>query len=360
MSDLHCIEQTIEQALQSTGWNKARVTFLARFLVALIAIKTVCLTQIASVFPGEAVPASHYKRIQRFLRHFDLDAATVARLVVALAAPEPPWVLALDRTNWKLGKTELNILLLALVWRGVTFPLFWSVLEKDGKGKAGNSNTAERIALIERFVSTFGTGRIAFLCADREFVSKRGLAWLVSTGISFRLRLKGDTLIANARGEMVCADWLFRDCLLRQERCLPGARRCLGQSVFVTGTRLRDDFLIVLSDRPAPLNDYALRWGIETLFGCFKSRGFCLEATHVVAPERLSKLLALLALAFCWAFAAGLWRAEQQPPKIKKHGRPAVSLFRSGLDWLRRVLMPLCGQAKQQDFRIALQFLSCT
>ena len=36
MSDLHCIEQ----ALQSTGWNQARIKFLARFLVALIAVKT--------------------------------------------------------------------------------------------------------------------------------------------------------------------------------------------------------------------------------------------------------------------------------------------------------------------------------
>ena len=52
--------------------------------------------------------------------------------------------------------------------------------------------------------------------------------------------------------------------------------------------------------------------------------------------------------------------AQQKAPRIKKHVRAAVSLFRSGLDWLRRVLMPLCGQAKQQDFRIALQFLSCT
>ena len=357
MSDLHCIEQ----ALQSTGWNQARIKFLARFLVALIAVKTVCLSQVASVFPGEALPASHYKRIQRFLRHFDLDTAAVAKLVVRLVGHEPPWTLALDRTNWKLGKAELNILLLALVWRGVAFPLFWCVLEKEGRGKAGNSNTAERVALVERFVASFGTDKIAFLCADREFVSKRWLAWLLRQGISFRLRLKCDTLVANGRGEMVCAGWLFRDCPLGQERVLRGARHCLGQPLFVVGTRLPDDFLIVLSDTPVlGLKDYALRWGIETLFGCLKSRGFCLEATHVMEQERLSKLLALLALAFSWAFAVGLWLAEQKPPPIKKHGRPAVSLFRSGLDFLRRVLMPLCGQIKHEEFRMALRFLSCT
>ena len=357
MSDLHCIEQTLE----STGWNKARVKFLARFLVALIAVKTVCLTQIASVFPGDALPASHYKRIQRFLRHFDLDAATIARLVVALAGAESPWTLALDRTNWKLGKTQLNILLLALVHRGVAFPLFWTVLEKEGRGKAGNSNTDERIALLQQFVAAFGTDSIAYLCADREFTGKRWLAWLVKRGISFRLRIKADTLIENGRGHLVCADWLFRDCALHRERALAGKRQCLGQYVFIVGTRLTDDVLIVVSDTPAAgLSDYALRWGVETLFGCLKTRGFCLEATHVIEAERLSRLLALLAIAFCWAFAVGVWLAEHKPLQIKKHGRAAVSLFRRGLDWLRRTLMPLCGPDKRRDFQSTLRFLSCT
>ena len=40
------------------------------------------------------------------------------------------------------------------------------------------------------------------------------------------------------------------------------------------------------------------RWQIETLFGCLKTRGFNFEDTHLTDPERLSKLLGLLALAF--------------------------------------------------------------
>ena len=38
--------------------------------------------------------------------------------------------------------------------------------------------------------------------------------------------------------------------------------------------------------------------GIETLFGIFKSRGFNLEDTHLVDSERLSRLFALLTIAF--------------------------------------------------------------
>ena len=48
--------------------------------------------------------------------------------------------------------------------------------------------------------------------------------------------------------------------------------------------RLEDGkFLIVISPDATQrlVKDYALRWGIETLFGIFKTRGFCLESTHL-------------------------------------------------------------------------------
>jgi hypothetical protein len=357
-TELRSLEQTLSESID---WNQARIKFLARFLIALICVKTVCLSQIASVFAGQAQSASHYKRIQRFLRGFDLDYAALARLVAALSGVKAPWVLSLDRTNWKLGKTQINFLVLALVHQGVAFPLLWSVLEKERQGKAGNSNTAERIALMECFIGALGKDKIAFVTADREFGSGAWIAWLLRQGISFRLRIKSNVLLANGKGEMVRAEGLFRNAALKQEWRLPGKRNCLGAAVFVGGTRLPGDFLIVVSDvEEASLDDYALRWGIETLFGCLKSRGFCLEATHVTEPERVSKLLGLLSLAFCWAFAAGVWLAQVVPCKLKKHGRAAISLFRRGLDWLRRLLVPLCGQKRQADFNKALQFLSCT
>ncbi len=134
--------ETVPKYRLGIGWNKARIKFLARFLVALIAVKTVCLTQIASVFAGKAKPASHYKRIQRFLRGFDLDFAALARLVVSLVDVPAPWVLSLDRTNWKVGKAQINFLVLALVHKGMAFPwdgpLEWSVgMVRAGKRRAG-------------------------------------------------------------------------------------------------------------------------------------------------------------------------------------------------------------------------------
>ena len=65
-----------------------------------------------------------------------------------------------------------------------------------------------------------------------------------------------------------------------------------------------------------------------------------MEDTHITRLERLSKLMAILAIAFCWAHKIGEWQNEVKPVEIKKHGRKAISLFRLGLNKLRHTL---CG-----------------
>ncbi len=95
------------------------------------------------------------------------------------------------------------------------------------------------------------------------------------------------------------------------------------------------------------------------LFGCLKTRGFCLESTHLQDPERLSRMLALLSIALCWAFRVGEWTNQHKPIVIKKHGRPARSIFRVGFDRLRKILINLT-ETPNSDFIDVLNFLSCT
>jgi hypothetical protein len=359
---LDCIE-SIEATLSGTGWNKARVKLLARFLVALIGCRTVCLARLANALHGKAKVESHYKRLKRFVRQFDLSQPVLARLVLTLTRAAPPFVLALDRTNWKLGKTEINILMLALVhpkWP-IAFPLFWSVL-----GKAGNSALSERAALLQQFLATFGKESIDYLCADREFGGEAFARWLLQAGIPFVLRIRGNVTMTNAQGDKRTARGLFWHGKVGEARDL-GRRRVFvgsgsGLGLYVAGMRVRGgDFAIVVSDRSDDLlARYGRRWGVETLFGCLKRRGFDLEATHVTAGERLSCLLGVLTLAYCWAYVAGEWLYECHPWKVKKHGRLMVSLFRRGLDWLQRLFLPLCGNYSQQKAAFALIFLSRT
>ncbi len=95
---------------------------------------------------------------------------------------------------------------------------------------------------------------------------------------------------------------------------------------------------------------------IETLFKALKSQGFDLEATHMIAPERIEKLMAFLAIALCWAHRIGEWRHQQKPIPIKTHQRPAKSVFRYGLDLFRDIVFHMTERYADFYFVVELFF----
>ena len=95
------------------GLSKSRLETLAVFLIAVVQGRTVNLSHVASQFAGTACWASNYRRLQRFFQHVRLDQAIVARLIIGVLDLSRPKCLALDRTNWKVGKKDINILVLA-------------------------------------------------------------------------------------------------------------------------------------------------------------------------------------------------------------------------------------------------------
>jgi len=95
---------------------------------------------------------------------------------------------------------------------------------------------------------------------------------------------------------------------------------------------LSDGELLIIATSEPPddaIKTYGLRWEIDT---------------HVTDGDRIKKLFVLLAIAFCWAHKMGEWRHEITPIKIKKHGRPAVSLFRYGLDYITNAVVKVFYQ----------------
>ncbi|BAZ37516.1 hypothetical protein NIES4101_34390 [Calothrix sp. NIES-4101] len=91
-------------------WHGARISFLALFLLALLKVKTVNLSDLCLGFGGRALSQSSYKRLQRFFREFELDYSQLASLIVSWMQIPPGWVLSLDRTTWKFGNHWYNIL----------------------------------------------------------------------------------------------------------------------------------------------------------------------------------------------------------------------------------------------------------
>ena len=311
----------------------------------------------------------------------------IAKAIVTLMDLPQPWVLSLDRTNWSFGQIDFNILMLTVVHEGVGYPLMWTFLDKKG-----NSNTEERMDLLNRFEREFPEVEVAYLCGDREFIGKPWLTYLLLDPIiRFRLRIRETDLISDGQKKFPAKTvfahlqpgqqeilnsrrWGGRDARMRFGHF---SRPFWGRLVYVSALRLEDGELLIVISPDSPetaISDYANRWGIETLFGMFKTRGFCLESTHFTDPQRLSKLLALMSLAMCWAMKVGEWLHSHTPLKVrfpmrgkpalgshlkvKKHGRREKSLFRYGLDHLRSVVNDL--DIKHHQFLECLQFLSCT
>lgn len=92
----------LKQALKPhLAWHRARLSVLAMFLLALIKVKTINLSELAVGFGGKALKESNYKRLQRFFRNFELDYSKIAKIVVGWLKLPQPWVLSLDRTTWE-------------------------------------------------------------------------------------------------------------------------------------------------------------------------------------------------------------------------------------------------------------------
>jgi hypothetical protein len=353
MSELTPLIDILKEQL---GWHRARISFLANFVIALIRVRTVNLTEIATAFGGSGKVSSHYRRLQRFFKDYDIHSESIAKSVVCLIPLGEKWILCMDRTNWKFGSPDINILVLAVAYKGIAIPLFWSFPDKRG-----NSDTNERISLTYRFIRTFGKDRIGCLTADRGFIGKKWIGYLADEKIPFRIRIRKNTQVPNARGNRKTdAYFLFRGLRIGESMILNKRRLVWGIPVFLVAVRLKDEWLILITEHipGTALEDYAKRWEIETLFGCLKSRGFNFEDTHLSDTERISKMLALMAIAFCWCYRLGEWMHQQKEIPVKKHGRLAKSLFRNGLDYLRNILINLIS--KYSNFIHATSFLSCT
>jgi hypothetical protein len=348
----------LKKALQPhLNWHGARLSFLALFLLALLKVKQVNLSELALGFGGLTQSESNYKRLQRFFGGFDLDYSVIARTVVNWMQIPQPWVLSLDRTTWEFGTHCYNMLTLGIVHEGVAFPVLWWMLDKKG-----NSNSDERMRLVEQFCRLFPDAQVCYVCGDREFVGQAWLRYLLlEPSMPFRLRIRATDKIEH-KGRVLASNVVFAHLKVGQAQLLKGACRVWGYSVSVEALRLEDGKLLVVISPEATeglVADYALRWGIETLFGIFKTRGFCLESTHFTEPERLRKLFALLTLALCWSMHTGLLLHQWQPIAIKKHGRRAKSLFRLGFDHIRHLVLNPSSH-NEADFLRSLNFLSCT
>src|SRR3954449_3440594 len=231
--------------------RKSRLESFCVLVVGVLLSRTVNLSHLACLFPTQAAIASNDRRLQRFFAQVILDASQLARVIVRIAGlGSGPWLLALDRTCWKFGRHDINVLMLAIIRNGIAIPVMWDVL-----GRAGTSTTAQRSALLSRFCAAFGETAIAGLIADREFIGTAWMRSLAERDIPFILRIKDTFHVRLADGRHGQVRSLFRKVGVGgrryiREDCRLGSRdSSLGPPLKLAATRLvSGEFLVVATN----------------------------------------------------------------------------------------------------------------
>ena len=292
ISELH---ETLTHFLD---WNKARISCLSQILHALFLVRTVNLTQIAEAFQSSAKEESVYRRIQRFFKDYSFDMSFVVILVSKLFLLGAKCVLIMDRTNWKWGKSDINILTISIEHFGIGIPIFWAVLNTGGA-----SSLEDRKKVILKIIHLLGAENIEVLLADREFIGEPWFRFLIEEKVPFIIRVKQNFLAEGIRsGYQVPIGELVKK-LGKKKKILNHPITLWGHSLLasVEYSKAAKEPMIVVSNKnfSDSLYLYRWRWGIETLFSCLKSRGFCLEDTHMTDPKKIEKLMFILAIGVC-------------------------------------------------------------
>ena len=352
---MHHINELQQLFCRNFNWNKARISCLTQILQALICARTVNLTQISSFFQSNAKQESNYRRIRRFFSEFSFDITIIIPFILTLFNLKGQLVLILDRTNWKWGKKNINILLLSIAYRGIGIPIFWTVFDHQG-----NSSTLDRISVLKKILKHIGHSRIQAFLADREFIGEEWFRFLKKAKIPFIIRIKKNTMAGGIRD-------YYQIPIIELWKSKQRSRTVINHPVLIWGHLLyvsicqakgaKEPMIIVSNIKfRDPIGLYRRRWEIETLFGCLKTRGFRIEDTHMTAPDRIERLLFVLSIAFCWSYKLGIIKdAEKCIPK-KSHGRLSKSLFRTGLDFLRSAILLI--DEKTGELRKIIKILS--
>ncbi len=341
-------------------WKNSRLRLLSGFITSLILVCTINLTKIAPFLNTRIKTSSSYRSLQRFFKNFKIDYREYMHFVLKILPKQEKFFLVMDRTNWKFGHKDINILMLGIIYKHHCFPFCWELLHKQG-----SSSTQERKQLLSEAISVLGKDRIRAILCDREFIGVRWFGYLLSESIDFHIRLpkhiKAGSILKQNRKTV---SEIFRIWKLNVKVSYPKQVNIFGYKLWLSGMKTEKDSCIVVSSNndADSLGTYQLRWTIENMFGAFKSRGFNFEDTHLKDYEKLKKLIALVSIAYIWCIMVGLWVSESIKIRIATHGRKERSIFRTGLDYLVSFIKKLLSGDiyNYQEANTVIRFLSCT
>ncbi len=234
---------------RTIGLSNDRLQTLVVLIQGLINARTVNLSHLAGSFCGPAKVSSNYRRLQRFFQYVSLDEDWLARALVALLGLKPPYRLCLDRTNWKVGRKHVNLLVLCIATQRVRIPVMWHVLDYGG-----GSSVAQRMGLLTRFMALFGKRSIKLLLGDAEFIGNQWFEFLVENDIPFVMRVSGHLHVCLDDGyegplKRLLRSRATRQRLMKAKGCFLNMEQRFGATMSFGVSQLSDGSWLIVAHR---------------------------------------------------------------------------------------------------------------
>ncbi|WP_250310771.1 transposase [Rickettsia endosymbiont of Oedothorax gibbosus] len=243
--------------------NKSRLKCLVGMVISLLTGSSIYQKGLALGILGDAKATSKTHRIYRFLKDFNFDYMKVGYLLLSFFASKN-YVVAMDRTSWKFGKSDINILFLVMVIGKISVPIFWKTLSHGGGCSAEFMKE-----FLQKFINNFGVERIKYLLADREFMNKEWLDFLINNHLKFVIPLKMDHKIRLTKGlRTLTIERIFSDVKALEYRACSGI--LWNRKVNFTAYRNDKSELMVLVSSIEIEQDifalYKFRWSVNDYF----------------------------------------------------------------------------------------------
>ena len=321
--------------------SKPQLGNITLFVLGLLAAMNVQLPAIAQYLPIEGTLRNAQQRLERFLQNPAVAPRQWYKSIARRLLQNADWraiELVMDATD--LGD-RFPMLWVALCYKGRAFPILWRMLPQQGC-----SEWTEQQALLNQVAALLPRAARVTLLADREYGSADLMRWCGQQHWHFCLRLKCNRWARLASGHAFQmrelplrpgASW-YEDAISLDD--LPGVR--LSLSCGWSTLDPNDEAWYIVSDKPAGrarLNDYAHRFWIEEMFRDVKEQGFRLEKTRLRDPERVSRLVFCVCVAYVWMVRLGNQiEGTYQQRQVDRPKKRQLSLFQMGVRYLKRML----------------------
>lgn len=345
--------QKYKKALRSAygkqqGNALRRTNCLTWMICGLIKSGKSHLNEIASGLPHSTDLESRVKKIKRWLLSDYNDWSVhfvpcLSFILQAFISKDREMVFAIDGSDLGNGCTALMI---SLVWGKRAIPICWLVRQ----GRKGHLPASMHLDLFKKLHTLLeGYSKVVVL-GDGEFDNHQVIAACEQWEWKFVFRTSKNTKIFDDQETYSInalappANELYQfvsNVAYTNERHGPLNALCWHDHKWDKQHYLLTNF--ELAQEAACY--YRKRWSIETLFGDIKSRGFYTHKLKLSDPQRITKLLIVVCLAYILLFQLGN-EEKKSPylPKVTRKDRCDLSIFTIGkklVDYCLKQAIPI-------------------